>query len=98
MLFRQTSWPQTKEQLKKAYGGGRWTPEEDMFKLFRKEKHPRQNSGHYAARLLSRFGAAKEKLKEVASSEEVQNKMDFIAIILKVQLVKELGKREGFPG
>lgn len=70
-----------------------------MFKMFREEKHPRQwwHLGHYATRLLSRFDAVREKLNKMASYEEVQYKMNFIVVILKVQLAKELGKREGFP-
>ncbi|MGR0243508.1 hypothetical protein ACUWC2_28915, partial [Klebsiella pneumoniae] len=27
-----TPWVAVKERLKKAYGGGRWTPEEDIFR------------------------------------------------------------------
>lgn len=68
-----------------------------MFKLFREERHLWQAAGHYAVRLQEKFDGLTKKIREVASAKEAQCKMNFIAVILKVQLAKELEKTEGFP-
>lgn len=90
-----TPWPIIKERLKKAYGGGRWTPEEDIFQLFRESKAARQTSGNYAGNLLAKFNRITEKMRETVSPAEAEARMAFLATILKVQLAKETGRREG---
>lgn len=93
----ETPWLVVKERLKKAYGGGRWTPEEDIFKMFRTTKSPRQSNGQYAETLLARFNQITEKMRDTTTTGDVEARMAFLATILKVQLAKETGKREGLP-
>lgn len=92
----ETPWVIIKDRLKKAYGGGRWTPEEDIFQMFRERKQPRQSNGQYAGGLLARFNKITEKMRETAAAVEVEAKMAFLATILKVQLARETGKKDGF--
>lgn len=91
----ETPWAIVKERLKKAYGGGRWTPEEDIFQMFRERKQHRQSNGQYAGELLTRFNKITEKMRETASAVEVEAKMAFLSTILKVQLARETGKKDG---
>lgn len=91
----ETPWVIVKDRLKKAYGGGRWTPEEDIFQMFRERKQQRQSNGQYAGVLLTRYKKITEKMRETAGAAEVEAKMSFLATILKVQLARETGKREG---
>lgn len=93
----ETPWVVVKDRLKKVYGGGRWTPEEDIFQMFRETKHPRQTNGEYAGTLLARFKQITEKMRETMCLAEVEARMAFLSLILKVQLAKETGKREGLP-
>lgn len=93
----ETPWTVVKERLKKAYGGGRWTPEEDIFQMFRDTKQPRQSNGQYAGVLLARYNRILDKMRETHSAEEAEARMEFLATILKVQLAKETGKKEGLP-
>lgn len=92
-----TAWPIVKERLKKAYGNGRWSPEEDIFQMFREMKTPRQTNGQFAATLLTRYKQLTEKMRETLNTNEVNASMAFLATVLKVQLAKETGRREGFP-
>lgn len=92
-----TPWEVVKSRLKKAYGGGRWSPEEDMFQMFRETKRPRQSNGQFASVLLERYHRVTEKLRETEPTAEVEAKMTFLATILKVQLAREIGKKEGLP-
>lgn len=93
----ETSWMLVKERLKKAYGSGRWTHEEDIFQMFRETKSPRQTNGQYAGTLLTQFNQVTEKMRETLSASEVDARMAFLATILKVQLARETGKKEGLP-
>lgn len=93
----ETPWHVVKERLKKAYGGGRWTLEEDMFQMFRETKLPRQSNGTYAEALLARYNHITAKMRETVSVEETEARMTFLSTILKVQLAKETGKRDGLP-
>lgn len=93
----ETPWLVVKERLKKAYGGGRWTPEEDIFKMFRETKSPRQSNGQYAGTLLAMYNQINEKMRETNTTGDVEARMAFLSTILKVQLAKETGKREGLP-
>lgn len=93
----ETPWIIVKERLKKAYGGGRWTPEEDIFQMFRERRQPRQTSGQYAGVMLTRYNKITEKMRETTNAAEVEAKMAFLSTILKVQLARETGKREGLP-
>nr|XP_024217609.1 uncharacterized protein LOC112211007 [Halyomorpha halys] len=94
---QETPWSLVKERLKKAFGGGRWTPEEDIFRMFREEKKARQSNGQFAGILLARFNQITDKLSETRSTTEVQGITGFLSTILKVQLARETGKREGLP-
>lgn len=51
-----------KERLKKAYGGGRWIPEEN--KVFSETKSPRQSNGQYAWKLLAQYKIITKKMRE----------------------------------
>lgn len=93
----ETPWVVVKERLKKAYGGGRWTPEEDIFQMFRETKQARQSNGQYAGVLLARYNKIQEKMRETHSVEEAEARMAFLSTIWKVQLAKETGKKEGLP-
>lgn len=93
----ETPWPIVKERLKKGFGGGRWTPEEDIFQMFREVKQSRQSRGQYAGTLLARFNRITEKMRETLRVEEVEARMNFLSLILKVQLAKETGKKESLP-
>lgn len=93
----ETPWTTVKERLKKAYGSGRWTPEEDIFQMFREVKLPRQSNGQYAAKLLAQYNQITEKMRESMSVTEANGKMAFLATIWKVQLARETGKKDGLP-
>lgn len=92
-----TSWPVIKDRLKKAYGGGRWTPEEDMLQMFREIKRTNQTKGQYAAGLLAKLNKVNEKLREVMDAGAAENWMIFMTTVLKVQLAKDTGRKEGLP-
>lgn len=92
-----TPWNVIKERLKKAYGGGRWTPEEDMLQMFRETKRPNQSNGHYAAGLLAKLNNINDKLREIMETSAVETWMIFMTTVLKVQLAKDTGKKDGLP-
>lgn len=93
----ETPWAVVKERLKKAYGGGRWSTEEDIFLMFREARRPRQSCGQYAGELLSRYNKVTEKMRETHTAVEVEARMAFLSTILHVQLARETGKKEGLP-
>lgn len=93
----ETPWAVVKERLKKAYGGGRWSIEEDIFLMFRETRRPRQSCGQYAGELLSRYNKITEKMRETQSAAEVEARMVFLSTILRVQLAREAGRKEGLP-
>ena len=93
----ETPWPVIKERLKKAFGGGRWTPEEDIFQMFRERRSQRQTRGQYAGVLVAKYNRITEKMRETMSVGEVEARMEFLSTILKVQLAKETGRRDGLP-
>lgn len=93
----ETPWAVVKERLKKAYGSGRWTIEEDIFHMIRETKAPRQTNGQYAATLLVLFKQITEKTRETVEVAEANFRMTFLSFILKVQLAKEIRKKESFP-
>lgn len=92
-----TPWNTIKERLKKAFGGGRWTPEEDIFQLFRETKKQYQTTGQYAGLLLGKFNKITEKMRETLAAGEVEARMAFLSTILKVQLARDTGRKEGLP-
>lgn len=93
----ETPWAVVKDRLKKAFGGGRWTPEEDIFLMFREKKQPNQTNGQYASALLIRYNKITEKMRETVDVAEVEARMAFLSTILKVQLAKDTGRKEGLP-
>lgn len=93
----ETPWSVVKDRLKRAFGDGRWSTEEDIFCLFREMKSTRQTSGQYAGVLMVKFNQITEKMRETLSAAEVEARMNFLASILKVQLARETGKKEGLP-
>lgn len=92
-----TPWPTVKDRLKKAFGGGRWAPEEDILQMFREKKQQHQTNGQYAGNLLARFNGITEKMRELMSPQEVEGRMAFLSVILKVQLARDTGRKEGLP-
>lgn len=92
-----TPWEVVKARLKKEFGRGRWTPEEDIFYMFRETKKNRQTNGQYAEVLLDKYNKITEKMRETATVVEVEARMAFLSTILKVQLARETGRKENFP-
>nr|XP_024217877.1 uncharacterized protein LOC112211079 [Halyomorpha halys] len=65
--------------------------------MIRETKKPRQSSGQYTTELLPRYNRIADKLSEMMETIEVQGRMQFLSMVLKIQLAKELGKKEGMP-
>lgn len=48
-----TGWEEIVWLLKKAYGGGRWSPEEDLYRLFTGIRHSGQPEYAFAKKMLT---------------------------------------------
>nr|XP_024216026.1 uncharacterized protein LOC112210541 [Halyomorpha halys] len=75
----ETPWNTVKERLMKAYGGGRWAPEEDIFQMFRERRKQGQSKGRYAGELLARYNRITDKLSELMVMDQVQARMFFLS-------------------
>ncbi len=50
-----TGWEEIVRRLKKAYGGGRWSPEEDLYRLFTEVRQSGQSDYAFANKMLSQY-------------------------------------------
>lgn len=89
-----TPWEEVTRRLKKAYGGGRWTPEEDIYRLFTEIRQPWQSDYHFAEKMLTQYTAISEKLIETVGQGEAVQQLDIFEKILKVQLGRNLKSKE----
>lgn len=80
------AWDTLKVKLKKLYGGGRWSPEEDTFYLFKERRKSGTSEGEFAEKLLVLHNRLVEKSVETYGQAEGAQRMEFIRGILKVQL------------
>ena len=91
------SWETLKIRLKKLYGGGRWTPEEDVFYLFKERRTQGQSEGEFAEKLLVLYNRLTEKMVETCGQAEGAQKMEFLRGVLKVQLNHYLDRPGSLP-
>lgn len=91
------SWETLKVRLKKLYGGGRWTPEEDVFYMLKERRVPGQSEGGFAEKLLVLYNRLMEKMVETFGQAEGSQKMEFLTGVMKVQLNHYLDKPGSLP-
>lgn len=92
-----TAWAVIKEKLKMAYGGGRWTPEEDMYSLLTLRRDPHQSDGQYAEEMIIGYNRIANKVAEKYEKVEATARMAFLSSILKVQLEKNMKNKNPLP-
>lgn len=92
-----TPWNDIKKKLKRVYGGGRWSPEEDMYSLLTLRKGYQQSDGQFAEEMILRYNRISDKLSEQYERSEATARITFLATILKVQLEKNLKNRNPLP-
>lgn len=91
------SWDTLKVRLKKLYGGGRWTPEEDVFYLLKERRTQGQSEGEFAEKLLVLHNRLTEKMVETFGQAEGAQKLEFLRGVLKVQLNHYMDRPGSLP-
>lgn len=91
------SWDTLKTRLKKLYGGGRWTPEEDVFYLLKERRNHGQSEGEFAEKLLVLYNRLTEKMVEACGQAEGSQKLEFLRGVLKVQLNHYMDRPGSLP-
>lgn len=91
------SWETLKARLKRLYGGGRWTPEEDAFYLIKERRSQGQSEGAFAEKMLVMYNRLVEKMVETVGQAEGSQRLELIKGILKVQLNHYIDRPGSLP-
>ncbi|MGR0260827.1 hypothetical protein, partial [Klebsiella pneumoniae] len=70
-----------------------WQRAVAVVQSYRETKKPYQSNGQYAAILLAKFNQITEKMRETVEVGEVEARMAFLSLIVKVQLARDTGHR-----